>query len=282
MCFNIASWTTETGELLGSSLNLWSGTTPVTPGFPGRAGWNLSGFAHPIVPIADWQTLQAAAPEAPSCQWGLIPHWVTDRTRATELRNMTLNARSETVWEKPSFRDAIATGRCLIPVLGFYEPHHHAGSSYPFYIHRRDEQPFWLAGICAEPSHRLYEDATSNELQPAEPVSNDARPRKTFAIITVAAQGLLRSIHNAKLRMPLIFPQSDSRTGAAERWLHPSLTRREVDKLFAPRPPLELTAHAVSRALFYSRDRTTANSPATIRPHRYGIPAVDQLVPAGK
>ena len=69
---------------------------------------------HPIITNEKTDEFQEAA-------WGLIPHWVKDEETADKMKLMTANARSESVFEKPSFRSAIKSKRCLIPVDGFFE-----------------------------------------------------------------------------------------------------------------------------------------------------------------
>lgn len=76
-------------------------------------------------------------------RWGLIPSWVKDPRRFTLL----INARSETVLEKPAFKNAIRRRRCLIPADGYYEWQAAGSRKRPFFIYRRDRQPFGLAGL---------------------------------------------------------------------------------------------------------------------------------------
>ena len=75
-------------------------------------------------------------------RWGLIPSWVKDPRKFTLL----INARSETVLEKPAFKNAIKRRRCLIPADGYYEWQDASGRKRPFFIHRRDGQPVGFAG----------------------------------------------------------------------------------------------------------------------------------------
>src|SRR5208282_4909424 len=76
-------------------------------------------------------------------RWGLLPAWVKDPRKFTLL----INARAETVLEKPAFKNAIRRRRCLIPSDGYYEWRPAAGRKQPYFIYRRDGRPFGLAAI---------------------------------------------------------------------------------------------------------------------------------------
>jgi putative SOS response-associated peptidase YedK len=76
-------------------------------------------------------------------RWGLLPSWVKDPRQFSLL----INARSETVAEKPAFKNAIRRRRCLIPADGYYEWQGSAKPKRPYFIHRRDGQPIGLAGL---------------------------------------------------------------------------------------------------------------------------------------
>ena len=104
---------------------------------------HASGFTHPEILIyTDEQ------PEYPIvATWGLVPHWVHDEAQQKKLWNSTLNAKGETIFKKPSFRESAKNKRCLVYVDGFYEHHHFGGNTYPFYIHRKDKEPFIMAGL---------------------------------------------------------------------------------------------------------------------------------------
>jgi len=78
------------------------------------------------------------------CHWGLIPFGVKDEKAANEIRIKTLNARAETITEKPSYRESIKTRRCLVPVGGFFEWHDHDGKKYPFHIKLKAAKPLQL------------------------------------------------------------------------------------------------------------------------------------------
>lgn len=190
--------------------------------------FHASGFSHPRVLVyTDDQ------PDFPTvATWGLVPHWVRDGEQQKKLWNQTLNARGETIFEKPSFRKAAEGNRCLLYVDGFYEHHHHGGQTYPYFIHRKDGKPMALA--C------LYSDWRDPE---------GGQPLTTFSIVTTEGNSLLAHIHNnPKIegpRMPLILPDA-----LAEQWLRPvhdARDRAEIEALIQPYPEGELTAYTVGR-----------------------------------
>jgi putative SOS response-associated peptidase YedK len=132
--------------------------------------------------------------------WGLIPSWAKDRTIATRL----INARSETITEKPSFRAAFKRRRCLIPASGFYEWKTENGKKQPWYISFMSGDPMAFAG--------LWETWTPKEGEAVE----------SCCIITTAANSFMDPIHN---RMPVIL-NPDQWTF----WLSPQ--ERLTDMLF--------------------------------------------------
>jgi len=183
--------------------------------------YHASGFQHPRLLIETGQSLPTIA------HWGLIPHWVRNREQASKLWNSTLNARGESLHEKPSFRDSLKDKRCLIYVDGFYEHHHNQGKTFPFFIEAKDKHPLCLGGLWSE-----WLDQTTGELI------------NTFTIVTTPANDLLGRIHNnPKMkgpRMPLILDEED-----VEQWLFGSNT--EATPLIGPNKKLPLNAYTVER-----------------------------------
>lgn len=189
--------------------------------FSEREGHHLNGFAHPTVLIVasnDPSSLQAL-------EWGLIPAWVKDFDQAKKLAKNTLNAKSETIFELPSFREAITSRRCIIPIDGFYEWLHHRNKTYPHYIYPKDETVFSLGGIWDE-----WIDKGTGEL------------KRTFSIVTTAANEVMDQIHNTKKRMPLIL---DPKTELD--WLSPELKKEDINNLMHPYDPEQMAYHTVSR-----------------------------------
>lgn len=136
-------------------------------------------------------------------RWGLVPAWADDLSIGSRM----INARAETLAEKPAFRQAFAKRRCLVPVSGFYEwkapaPGQKAGPKQPYLIVRKDRQPFVLAG--------LWESCPKVE----NPAGAGAGPLETFTLITTTPNSLLAQLHD---RMPVILAREQF--GA---WLDPA------------------------------------------------------------
>ncbi|MEQ5871381.1 SOS response-associated peptidase [Sagittula sp. NFXS13] len=119
-----------------------------------------------------------------SMRWGFLPHWYT----APNAGPLLINARAETIAEKPAFQAACRARRCLIPTSGFYEwTKDPDGNRLPWYITRRDGAPLVMAGV--------WQDWA---------VGDEAF--RTFAIVTCAANGPMSDIHH---RMPVVLPPGD-------------------------------------------------------------------------
>lgn len=200
-----------------------------------------SGFDHPA-----WPVICADSPEKIELlPWGLIPFWVKDEEQALSIRRSTLNARAETLHQKPSFRGSIGRQRCLVLADGFFEPHKHEGRSYPFYCHMRDESAFAIAGIFAQWTN------------PA-----NGEKRKTFSLITTPSNELLSLVHNEKKRMPAILTPEEEGL-----WLDVSQGRDAIEALLSTKEISELTAHPVARSVS-TRSPDTFN-PQTQKPVEY-------------
>lgn len=148
--------------------------------------YKVSGFEHPKL-----LCFSGDKPEKPEAlEWGLIPHWVENEPDAAKIQNQTLNARIESLHEKPSFREAFKNQRCIVMVDGFYEHFHKNGKRFPYLIQNQDESPMILAGLWD-----ISLNAKGEEL-------------KTVSIVTTKANEFMAEIHNnPKLeepRMPLI------------------------------------------------------------------------------
>jgi len=130
------------------------------------------------------------SPELATFRWGLVPFWAKDPS----IGNRMINARAETVAEKPSFRNAYRQRRCLILADGFYEWHTEGGVKIPYFISLASGSPFAFAGLWEH-----WDSKSSDE-------SLD-----TTTIVTTAASQFLSQLHN---RMPVVLEP-----GNAGRWL---------------------------------------------------------------
>ena len=138
-----------------------------------------------------------------------------------EFRNSKLiNARAETVREKPSFRDAFKSRRCLIPATGFYEWKHEGRMKQPYFIKMKNGGLFAMAG--------LWESWQSPEGKSIE----------SCAIITTDANGIVGKIHD---RMPVIIPNQ-----SYGLWLSSTGNNQSIQEFLKPYSPFKMTAYPVS------------------------------------
>lgn len=158
--------------------------------------------------------------EAITLKWGLIPSWAKDAAIGAKL----INARSETVTEKPSFREAFKRRRCIIPADGFYEWQRTGGRKQPFYFKLKDDGLFGFAGLW----ERWH--------------TPDGESLETCSILTTEANEVLMKVHE---RMPVIL-NSDS----YELWLDEDVRQQELRReLLRPFPAAKMTAYPVSTAI---------------------------------
>ena len=190
--------------------------------------YHATGFTHPKLAIYTNKEPKVPVPST----WGLVPFWVKDNKQRLQLWNRTLNARGETIFDKPSYRDSAKNKRCILFLDGFYEHHHFSGKTYPFLIQRKDGEPMCVAGLWSE-----WLDKETGEYL------------NTFSIVTTRGNRLLTKIHNnPKLegpRMPLILPDP-----IVEKWLmnvENDLDKEELKQLILPFPDNELKAHPVRK-----------------------------------
>ncbi|NEX22807.1 SOS response-associated peptidase [Thiorhodococcus mannitoliphagus] len=173
-------------------------------------------------------------PNFVSLHWGLIPSWAKDR----KFGYRTINARAETVAEKPSFRDAFKSRRCLIPADGFYEWKATPDGKQPYFIRLKDQSPMAFAG--------LWESWTDRET--GEVVLSGT-------IIVTQANDLVRQIHD---RMPVILGP-----GEFPAWLDPSAKAEpRLQGLLRPIDPAQLVIHPVDRRV----GKPTNEDPSLILP----------------
>ncbi len=158
-------------------------------------------------------------------KWGLIPTWAKDE------KMMFINARSETAYEKPSFKNSLKGQRCLIPADGFLEWQGMGKEKQPYYIQLRAQALFAFAGLWS--TWKNQEGININ----------------TFTIMTTSANEMLSPIH---ARMPVILPPEQYNT-----WLAPDSSLDAVRNLLTPYPSDEFNYHLVSKEV---------NSPKNNRP----------------
>ena len=181
--------------------------------------YRVNAFSFPYCPVI------TSDPEIQSFKWGLIPFWTKDEKQADEIKRMTLNARADTIFSKPSFREPIMKKRCIVPSTGYFEWRHEGDKKIPYYIFLKDEEIFSMAGIYDE-----WLDKTTGEII------------KTFSIITTEANPLTAYIHNTKHRMPAILSQKDE-----EKWLAPTLEKSDIEQLLQPFPADQMSTYIIDK-----------------------------------
>jgi putative SOS response-associated peptidase YedK len=155
--------------------------------------------------------------EVANLRWGLIPFWAKD----AKIGNSLINARSETVAEKPAFRAAFKKRRCLVFTDGFYEWRKMPTGKIPVWITRKDKMHFYFAGLWEH-----WKNPEGEEV-------------RTFTILTTTPNELLASVHD---RMPVILDEKDH-----ELWLDPKVNGKEaLTPLLRPYPSDEMEFFSVS------------------------------------
>lgn len=199
--------------------------------------FKLAGGIEPYVArynCAPTQKLAVITSEEPRhlsyFRWGLIPFWAKDEKIGSKM----INARAESIEEKPSYRNAFRQRRCLVPADGFYEWKNEAGKT-PYRITLKDQQPFAMAGI--------WETWKNSE----------GKMIHSFSIITTSANELMKSIHD---RMPVILPPEFEET-----WLT-SDDPREIRELLQPFESEKMQAYMVSKLVNSPRN----DDPSVILP----------------
>ena len=218
------------GEIFKSELEInFEETEAYTPYY------FVSGFTFPQLPIIKENGIELY-------QWGLIPDWIHDPEKARKHQSNTLNAVSETVFEKASFKDSIIGKRCIVPVNGFFEWKTVGKEKMPYFIKPSDSEFFSLAGIY----NNWHNPQTNQKL-------------KTFSILTTPANRLMAEIHNTKKRMPLIIPH-----GEELRWVDDSVSLLAIQTLMQPFDEKLMEAYTISKMV--NNARNNRNVPEIMDP----------------
>jgi putative SOS response-associated peptidase YedK len=173
----------------------------------------------PTQEIAAVRLDTAGQRELSALHWGLVPSWAKDARRAASM----INARGETVAEKPAFRAAFARRRCLILADGFYEWKKVGKAKQPYCFRLTRDQPFAFAG--------LWETWRG-------PTGTEGPSLESCTIITTTANELCRELHE---RMPVILDPADY-----DRWLEPAATKNDLLPLLAAYPVAEMKSEPVT------------------------------------
>lgn len=203
-------------------------------------GFFFSGFEHPEMPI---MCLTENEFDVSNMKWGLIPNWAKSAEQAIDLRKNSLNARSETAFEKPMFYGAWESHPCIVLASGFFEWKQVNKEKIPHYIYAANGEILSMAGI-----YDIWTNSITGETM------------KSFAILTTHANEMMSEIHNVKHRMPVILEQNSIKS-----WL----TANASERLNYCKPCKNeyLTAHIVSPKLNSTkiyRNESWAIEPAKI------------------
>lgn len=174
-----------------------------------------------IAPTQDVPVIRASAAghEVVKMRWGLIPSWAKDSGIGSKL----INARGETLAEKPAFRAAFRSRRCIVPADGFYEWRKSGTRKDPYFIGLKNDEPFGFAGLW---------DAWRDSFGAAV---------ESFTIVTTKANELVGQLHD---RMPVILDRS-----ACDLWLNPDATPEQLAELIKPFPVERMISYPVSNAV---------------------------------
>ncbi|GAB3233675.1 SOS response-associated peptidase [Kineococcus gypseus] len=205
----------DVGEVVGEAL---------------RPSWNVAPTqrARAVLQRAPQDAPDAAAVrQLRTLRWGLVPSWAKDPA----IGNKMINARVETVLEKPSYKRAASRRRLLVPADGYYEwQRREDGTKVPHFLHDPDGEVLAFAGL-----YELWPD-------PAKAEDDPERWRWTFTVITTSASDALGHIHD---RTPLVVPP-----GMRDDWLDPELTDPElVQQVLDAVPEPHLVPRVVSTAV---------------------------------
>ncbi len=236
MCFSIAFIETTPKSYVENYKPLTQVQNYSDTSFP--AYYFVSAFEYPLLPIVTREKIQ-------NSRWGLIPHWVKDAEQAAKIRTMTLNAKAETLFEKPSFKKSSSLNRCILGISGFFEWRDFNNRKIPYFISLKNSEWMSLACIFDE-----WIDVLTGEVL------------NTFSIVTTSANSLMQKIHNTKQRMPLILTKENEK-----KWIDTSLTIAEIKKLMIPYPEEKMKAYTVST--FINSSQNNRNIPEAIFPVVY-------------
>lgn len=200
------------------------GVTPPDGDFPPRFN---------AAPMQELPVISNECPEQVSLyRWGLVPFWAADE----KIANKLINARSETVLQKPAFRKAVQSHRCLVLADGFYEWKKTGRRKIPYRFVLKNDEPFAFAGIWDRWR------------------APDGRELKTFSILTTEANALVKDVHD---RMPVLFDRE-----TADAWIHADLSGGDIEAMLIPFPAELMRGYPVSDRVNSPKN----DSPELIKP----------------
>ena len=197
--------------------------------------WNVSPTQQVAIVVPPKPDEQDEGRRLEAARWGLVPSWAKDPSIGARM----INARSETIAEKPSFRTAFAKRRCAVPASGYFEWRTEGGVKTPHWIHATDDAPLAFAGL-----YEFWKDKAAGE---------DAEWLVTTTIVTTAARGAMQEIHD---RQPVMMGSE-----ALDLWLDRDADQGTLlDVIAMPSP--DLAWHPVRKAVGSPKN----NAPENIDP----------------
>jgi putative SOS response-associated peptidase YedK len=204
---------------------------------------HISGFAFPNVLVYT----SVAVKQPQTMLWGLMPHWAKTKADAQNMQPKTLNARVESLTEKPAFKNIISN-KCLVVIDGFFEHKLVGNKKYPHLITDQNEEPLSIGGLW---------DVWQNS-------NNENEKIQTVTFITAPANGFMAAIHNngkmGEARMPLIIAKD-----LQDNWLHENKLNK-LPSLIKETQKVKLKAHTVQKL---SGKRALGNVVDATKKHEY-------------
>jgi putative SOS response-associated peptidase YedK len=210
--------------------------------------YSVSAFTFPALPVISCENPDQIV----FMKWGLIPFWIKDQAAASAIREKTLNAREDTIFEKPAFRQAIKSKRCLIVADGFFEWRHLGSKTFPYYIRLKTHEPFAFAGIW------------DNWIDP-----ETRQSVRTFSLITTRANSLLEQVHNTQKRMPVILSLENEKL-----WVRKDLDQNTIRPMMAPYRSELMEAYPVSR-IVNKLGYNTSDQSVVLKQEYPGLPGLN-------
>lgn len=185
---------------------------------------HINGFSHPKVPVI---IAHETENKAIISTWGLIPEWISSEIKARKIQQSTLNARCETIFEKPSFKYAAKHHRCIVPATGYFEWKHFDKRKYPHYIFSKSNTIISFAGIYTEWGLNLGKKSFH-----------------TFSILTKPANALLSKVNNMSKRMPILISKCNEQT-----WLNAATEQHNITEIINYETNTDLDFYAINQKI---------------------------------
>ncbi len=211
--------------------------------------YHVSAYDNPSMPV-----ITDKEPDKFSfLKWGLVPFWIEDEKGVKDIRTKTVNARADTIFEKPSYKVPIKERRCLILMDGYFEWREVNGKTYPYYIQKKNNDAFAVAGIWDE-----WED------------KKNERKLRTYSMISIDANPFIEKVNNKKKRMPVIFSEEEE-----SKWIQSDIGKKRIKSMLKTYDGRDLKAHPVKRLI--AKKGVNSNVPEVLEECDYnGLKNLDE------